>query len=35
MIPKIQESNVTLEIVNNNLKTMINLITEDDIQTML
>lgn len=35
MIPKIQESNVTLEIVNNNLKTMIILITEDDIQTML
>lgn len=35
MIQKIQESNVTLEIVNNNLKTMINLITEDDIQTML
>lgn len=35
MIPKIQESNVTLDIVNNNLKTMINLITEDDIQTML
>ena len=35
MIPKIQESNVTLDIVNNNLKTMIILITEDDIQTML
>lgn len=35
MIPKIQELNVTLDIVNNNLKTMINLITEDDIQTML
>lgn len=31
MIPKLQVSNVTLDVVNNNLKTMINLITEDDV----